>query len=143
MTSLVAAMIGAVGSAIRSALSAAPGSGFDGLLGSLAGRPSVRVYALAFVAAAALSMVATFVVRQKARRAGLFDLSDARKLHGTEIPRVGGVGIVLASWGFIHLMLATADAAAHRTEDPAAPDCSTGGCTGGRLAGAAASQPTG
>src|SRR6202158_2699315 len=27
----------------------------------------------------------------------------------------GGVGIVLASWGFIHLMLATADAAAHRT----------------------------
>lgn len=26
----------------------------------------------------------------------------------------GGVGIVLASWGFIHLMLATADAAAHR-----------------------------
>jgi small-conductance mechanosensitive channel/CRP-like cAMP-binding protein len=27
----------------------------------------------------------------------------------------GGVGVVLASWGFIHLMLATADAAAHRT----------------------------
>jgi small-conductance mechanosensitive channel len=27
----------------------------------------------------------------------------------------GGVGIVLAIWGFIHLMLATADAAAHRT----------------------------
>jgi len=27
----------------------------------------------------------------------------------------GGVGIVLASWGFIHLMLATADAVAHRT----------------------------
>ena len=27
----------------------------------------------------------------------------------------GGLGIVLASWGFIHLMLATADAAAHRT----------------------------
>ena len=27
----------------------------------------------------------------------------------------GGVGIVLVSWGFIHLMLATADAAAHRT----------------------------
>jgi small-conductance mechanosensitive channel/CRP-like cAMP-binding protein len=27
----------------------------------------------------------------------------------------GGVGIVLASWGFIHLMLAAADAAAHRT----------------------------
>ena len=35
-------------------------------------------------------------MRQKARRAGLFDLSDARKLHGTQIPRVGGVGIVLA-----------------------------------------------
>ncbi len=96
MTNLAAAMVGAVGSAIRSALGTAPGSGFDGLLGSLAGRPSVRVYALAFVAAAVLSMVATFVVRQKARRAGLFDLSDARKLHGTQIPRVGGVGIVLA-----------------------------------------------
>ncbi|MBI3758484.1 MAG: mechanosensitive ion channel [Deltaproteobacteria bacterium] len=27
----------------------------------------------------------------------------------------GGFGIVLVSWGFIHLMLATADAAAHRT----------------------------
>jgi small-conductance mechanosensitive channel/CRP-like cAMP-binding protein len=27
----------------------------------------------------------------------------------------GGLGIVLAIWGFIHLMLATADAAAHRT----------------------------
>jgi small-conductance mechanosensitive channel len=27
----------------------------------------------------------------------------------------GGVGIVLVIWGFIHLMLATADAAAHRT----------------------------
>ena len=27
----------------------------------------------------------------------------------------GGVGIVLTSWGMIHLMLATADAAAHRT----------------------------
>jgi small-conductance mechanosensitive channel/CRP-like cAMP-binding protein len=27
----------------------------------------------------------------------------------------GGLGIVLVSWGFIHLMLATADAAAHRT----------------------------
>src|SRR6202034_589548 len=27
----------------------------------------------------------------------------------------GGLGIVLAIWGFIHLMLAAADAAAHRT----------------------------
>src|ERR1700691_6068015 len=95
MTSLVAVLTAAESGVIRSALSAAGGA-FDGVMGSLAGRPSVRVYALAFVAAAAMSMVATFVVRQKARRAGLFDLSDARKLHGTEIPRVGGVGIVLA-----------------------------------------------
>src|SRR5579863_407567 len=93
---MAAAMTGAGASGFRSALGAAAGTAFDGILGSVAGRPSVRVYALAFVAAAATSMLATFAVRQKARRAGLFDLSDARKLHGTQIPRVGGVGIVLA-----------------------------------------------
>ena len=93
---MAAAMTGAATSGFGSALRTAAGTAFDGMLGSLAGRPSVRVYALAFVAAAATLMLATYVVRQKARRAGLFDLSDARKLHGTQIPRVGGVGIVLA-----------------------------------------------
>lgn len=69
------------------------------LLGALGGPgrpPALGVYAVAFVLAAVFSLVFTYVVRDKARRAGLFDRSDARKLHEPDIPRVGGVGIVLA-----------------------------------------------
>ena len=64
--------------------------------GAVRGRPSVGVFALAFVLAAVTSLIATYAVRTRARQAGLFDHSDARKVHGTEIPRVVGVGIVLA-----------------------------------------------
>ena len=60
------------------------------------GRPGVGVYALAFAMAVAASLVSTYFVRAWARDAGLFDQSDARKVHGGEVPRVGGVGIVLA-----------------------------------------------
>jgi UDP-GlcNAc:undecaprenyl-phosphate GlcNAc-1-phosphate transferase len=56
----------------------------------------VGVYAVAFALATASSLTLTHAVRARARRVGLFDRSDARKVHGNEIPRVGGVGIVLA-----------------------------------------------
>jgi UDP-GlcNAc:undecaprenyl-phosphate GlcNAc-1-phosphate transferase len=56
----------------------------------------VGAYALAFALAVIASLVCTYFIRARARDAGLFDLSDARKLHGGEVPRVGGVGIVLA-----------------------------------------------
>jgi UDP-GlcNAc:undecaprenyl-phosphate GlcNAc-1-phosphate transferase len=55
---------------------------------------SVLRSALALALSAALSVVLTYLVRQRARRAGLFDRADARKLHATEIPRIGGVAIV-------------------------------------------------
>jgi UDP-GlcNAc:undecaprenyl-phosphate GlcNAc-1-phosphate transferase len=85
-----------VGGAMNGVMNGAIGHAFGGVFGGAAERPGVRVYALAFVLAAATSLIATYVVRERARHAGLFDRSDARKLHGTEIPRVGGVGIVLA-----------------------------------------------
>src|SRR6185437_14539547 len=66
--------------------------GWDGL----GGRPGLVVYASAFAVAAISSLWFTYLVRARAREAGLFDRSDARKLHEREIPRVGGVGIVLA-----------------------------------------------
>lgn len=59
------------------------------------GRPGVGVYAVAFGLAVLSTLAYTHAVRARARRAGLFDRSDARKLHEAEVPRVGGVGIVL------------------------------------------------
>jgi UDP-GlcNAc:undecaprenyl-phosphate/decaprenyl-phosphate GlcNAc-1-phosphate transferase len=61
-----------------------------------AGPFSVGLYALAFGLATASSLTLTHAVRARARRVGLFDRSDSRKVHGSEIPRVGGVGIVIA-----------------------------------------------
>jgi UDP-GlcNAc:undecaprenyl-phosphate/decaprenyl-phosphate GlcNAc-1-phosphate transferase len=58
--------------------------------------PSLVVYAVAFMLAAVSSLVFTFFVRNRARRANLFDRFDARKVHENDVPRVGGVGIVLA-----------------------------------------------
>jgi len=54
------------------------------------------VYAAAFVVASISSLAFTYFVRARARRVGLFDRSDARKDHGRDVPRVGGVGIVMA-----------------------------------------------
>jgi UDP-GlcNAc:undecaprenyl-phosphate GlcNAc-1-phosphate transferase len=51
---------------------------------------------LGLLLAGGSSIVLTYVVRQRARHAGLFDRTDARKLHRSEIPRVGGVAIVLS-----------------------------------------------
>jgi UDP-GlcNAc:undecaprenyl-phosphate/decaprenyl-phosphate GlcNAc-1-phosphate transferase len=51
---------------------------------------------LALLIAGGSSVALTYIVRQRARHARLFDRTDARKLHRTEIPRVGGVAIVLS-----------------------------------------------
>jgi UDP-GlcNAc:undecaprenyl-phosphate/decaprenyl-phosphate GlcNAc-1-phosphate transferase len=51
---------------------------------------------LALLIAGGSSVVLTYVVRQRARHARLFDRTDARKLHRSEIPRIGGVAIVLS-----------------------------------------------
>jgi UDP-GlcNAc:undecaprenyl-phosphate GlcNAc-1-phosphate transferase len=67
-----------------------------GALGGGGRPPSLLVYAVAFVLAAVSSLTFTFFVRNRARRAQLFDRSDARKVHAHDVPRVGGVGIVLA-----------------------------------------------
>ncbi|HVE78067.1 MAG TPA: MraY family glycosyltransferase, partial [Gemmatimonadaceae bacterium] len=57
--------------------------------------PVIALYALGFATALVASVVLTYVVRDRARRAGLFDPVDARKLHTAPIPRVGGVAIFL------------------------------------------------
>ena len=67
-----------------------------GALGGGGRPPTIAVYAAAFALAAIASLVFTWLVRAHARRLGLFDQSDARKTHERDVPRVGGVGIVLA-----------------------------------------------
>ena len=61
---------------------------------SIAPLSPIVLSGFAFVTAAASSVALTYVVRQRARWAGLYDHVDARKLHRSEIPRVGGVAIV-------------------------------------------------
>jgi UDP-GlcNAc:undecaprenyl-phosphate/decaprenyl-phosphate GlcNAc-1-phosphate transferase len=72
--------------------------------GGMGSPPGVGVYAVAFALAAISSLFFTYFVRARARRAGLFDRSDSRKVHGRDIPRVGGVGIVMAV-GFTCLVM--------------------------------------
>jgi UDP-GlcNAc:undecaprenyl-phosphate GlcNAc-1-phosphate transferase len=62
----------------------------------IAHSPVIRLYILGFAAALAAALVLTYVVRERARRAGLFDPCDARKLHTRQIPRVGGIAVFLA-----------------------------------------------
>lgn len=52
----------------------------------------VLVFAMAFLVALEI----TPLVRRWARRRGKLDFPDARKLHATPVPRLGGVGIYLA-----------------------------------------------
>ncbi len=56
----------------------------------------IALYALGFATALVAAVVLTYLVRGRARRAGLFDPVDARKLHTAPTPRVGGVAIFLA-----------------------------------------------
>ena len=55
--------------------------------------PAIGFYILGFGTAVVLSLLLTYVVRERAKRARLFDPQDARKLHSDEIPRIGGVAI--------------------------------------------------
>ena len=57
-------------------------------------RPEVGLYLYTFLLAIVSSLVLTYVVRERARRAQLFDPRSARKVHARDVPRVGGVGIV-------------------------------------------------
>ena len=54
---------------------------------------SIRLSVLAFASALLTSLALTYVVRERARRARLFDPTDERKLHTRPIPRVGGIAI--------------------------------------------------
>ncbi|HEX2779732.1 MAG TPA: MraY family glycosyltransferase [Gemmatimonadaceae bacterium] len=53
----------------------------------------IKLSLLAFGVAFFASLALTFVVRERARRARLFDVIDERKIHTRQIPRVGGVAI--------------------------------------------------
>ena len=54
----------------------------------------------AFLASMCLSLIGTFYVRGWARRRGYVDVPDqARHLHATSMPRVGGVAIALVTTG--------------------------------------------
>ena len=55
-----------------------------------------RLSLLAFGGALLASLVLTYVVRERATRAALFDPMDDRKVHTRNIPRVGGVAIFLS-----------------------------------------------
>ena len=63
-------------------------------------------YFVGFLAAFGLSVGLTYVVREGARRMGLFDPVDARKLHTQPIPRVGGVAVFLAAAAALALVVA-------------------------------------
>ncbi len=57
----------------------------------------MRAAGVAFLIATATAAVLTPVVRQLARRWGLYDHAlSSRKVHGMPVPRLGGVAIVLA-----------------------------------------------
>ena len=64
----------------------------------------VILYVVGFLAAVAGSLALTPLVRATARRYDLFDPVDDRKLHGRQIPRIGGVAIfvtVMATLGML------------------------------------------
>jgi UDP-GlcNAc:undecaprenyl-phosphate GlcNAc-1-phosphate transferase len=58
--------------------------------------PAIGFYLLGFVVAIVTSLVLTYAVRERAKRARLFDGPDARKVHSGNIPRVGGLAIFLS-----------------------------------------------
>ncbi len=73
----------------------------------------ISLYFLAFSAALFASLALTYVVRERAMRARLFDAVDERKIHTRQIPRVGGVAIFwsVALTLFAMVMLAGFDGA--------------------------------
>ena len=57
---------------------------------------SIKLSVLAFATSLIASLALTYVVRERAARAGMFDPTDDRKVHTRQIPRVGGVAIFLS-----------------------------------------------
>ncbi len=57
---------------------------------------SIKLSVLAFATSLIASLALTYLVRERAARAGMFDPTDDRKLHTQQIPRVGGVAIFLS-----------------------------------------------
>lgn len=53
----------------------------------------IKLYLAAFSGALFASLGLTYVVRERAMRARLFDVIDERKIHTREVPRVGGIAI--------------------------------------------------
>ena len=59
-------------------------------------KPEIALYLFGLVVAVCSSAALTYVVREFARRAGLVDPCNERKVHVHPVPRIGGVAIVLA-----------------------------------------------
>ncbi len=57
---------------------------------------SIKLSVLAFATSLFASLALTYLVRERATRAGMFDPTDHRKLHTRQIPRVGGIAIFLS-----------------------------------------------
>lgn len=57
----------------------------------------IWLYILGFATALGASLALTYAVRERARRARLFDGTDSRKIHQGEIPRLGGVAVFAAA----------------------------------------------
>ena len=57
---------------------------------------SIKLSVLAFATSLIASLALTYLVRERATRAGMFDPTDDRKLHTRQIPRVGGVAIFMS-----------------------------------------------
>jgi UDP-GlcNAc:undecaprenyl-phosphate GlcNAc-1-phosphate transferase len=57
---------------------------------------SIKLSVLAFATSLIASLALTYLVRERATRAGMFDPTDDRKVHTRQIPRVGGVAIFLS-----------------------------------------------
>ena len=74
------------------------------------GRPqSIAIYVGGFALALLSALLLTYLVRQRARRAGLFDPVDSRKLHTAQIPRVGGVAIFWSVMLVLGVLVAFSD----------------------------------
>ena len=59
-------------------------------------KPEIALYLFGLVVAVCSSAALTYVVREFARRAGLVDPCNERKVHVHPVPRIGGVAIVIA-----------------------------------------------
>ena len=62
----------------------------------LSRKPELLLYLFGLCSAVLLSATLTYAVRERARRAGLFDPPSERKVHEQQVPRIGGVAIFLA-----------------------------------------------